>query len=241
MIKKLLFLFSVCVVLLASCTKSDPPVTTYYLKSVKFTNDTVTLSVGGKSQLNITLNPTNAVDTQMLYSSADTSIATVGKYGLVTAKKGGNVTITVANTKNTVSATCIIKVLQTVVPISVVGKWNMQVDTFKQYKDGILDTTEVSDNSFGTYFQYNADATGYLVHDVTLTDKDIFTYTIAGNVLTEYYPAQTVDGFPQDAETVISTIKQKTATSLVLYLDYVPEGGGTTYKVTEHIYLTLAK
>ena len=54
---------------------------------------TATVYTGKTLQLTATVRPSNAVDAAVTWKSGDTSIATVSKKGLVTAKKPGTVTI----------------------------------------------------------------------------------------------------------------------------------------------------
>lgn len=53
------------------------------------------LMLGEKLDLDVELNPTNVTMNNVIWESSDTSIASVDKFGIVTAKKSGKVTITV--------------------------------------------------------------------------------------------------------------------------------------------------
>lgn len=62
--------------------------------------DTVTLEVGSQSQINTTVEPSNADDKRVTYSSNNKAVATVSDSGLVEAVKSGNATITVKSANN---------------------------------------------------------------------------------------------------------------------------------------------
>ena len=68
-----------------------------------------TIAVGTSLQLNASITPTNATNKTITWSSSNTSIATVDKYGVVKGIKPGMATIT-AKTLNNKTATCIIRV-----------------------------------------------------------------------------------------------------------------------------------
>ena len=71
---------------------------------IKLNTNTLSLNVGSTGQLYATVNPSNATDKTITWSSSDNSIATVSNTGLVKGIAEGNATIT-AKCGN-VSATC---------------------------------------------------------------------------------------------------------------------------------------
>lgn len=70
----------------------------------------LTLHVNETAQLTATVNPTNATNQGIIWSSDDTTVATVSETGLVTAKKIGTATITAASSDGGKTATCDITV-----------------------------------------------------------------------------------------------------------------------------------
>jgi hypothetical protein len=147
MTQKLPYLALLCIALLAAC-KKDNGNPTRYLESVVFTADTVSVTIGQQSQLHIKLNPTNAADAQMAFSSADTSVAIVNSGGLVTAKNVGTVTITTTNTKKTVSAHCVVKV--TPVGVTTLSLDSAALTIEVGYADTLMASISPSDATFKT-------------------------------------------------------------------------------------------
>ena len=77
--------------------------------SVKLKQIDCTIAVNTNLQLNAIVQPTNAINKTLTWSSSDNSIAKVDKNGVVKGIKPGKVTITV-KTSNNKKATCIIRV-----------------------------------------------------------------------------------------------------------------------------------
>ena len=77
--------------------------------SVTLTETSITLKVGSTYQLNPVINPTNATETSVKYSTRSATIATVSSTGLITAKRTGTTTITV--TIDGKSVTCSVRVI----------------------------------------------------------------------------------------------------------------------------------
>lgn len=68
--------------------------------SVSVGNDTLTLNVGDTSQIDVTVQPTDADNKTVTYSSNNKAVATVSDSGLIEAVKSGNATITVKSANN---------------------------------------------------------------------------------------------------------------------------------------------
>lgn len=86
----------------SSATTPSTPVTSIssvdeviHVESVKINNQEVSLKVGETLTLNVEVLPENADDKTLSYSSSDNDIAEVSDKGIVTAKKIGEVTISV--------------------------------------------------------------------------------------------------------------------------------------------------
>ena len=92
----------------ATCdvTVTDQPVAA---TGVTLNKKTLSIYAGEKSQLAATVNPSNATNHEVTWSSSNTSVATVDKAGNVTGVKAGTATIT-AKTHNGKTATCTVTV-----------------------------------------------------------------------------------------------------------------------------------
>ena len=106
--KNILNIFLILITLF-SCSKDDVKASEstddniVYVTSVSIIGTDIT--TGTTTQLNATVLPSDATSKTVVWSSSDTSIATVSSSGLVTALKNGTVTIkAVATDKNTVQA-----------------------------------------------------------------------------------------------------------------------------------------
>ena len=73
---------------------------------------------GGSKTLTATVIPEGATNSDLVWSSSDTTVATVDQNGVVTAVANGTATITVRTTDNTVSAACTVTVQFVKVPVS---------------------------------------------------------------------------------------------------------------------------
>ena len=99
----------------ATCTVTvKQPVT-----SIKLNNTTLKLNVNDTQTLTATINPDNASNKAVTWSSSNTSVATVDSNGKITAKSAGTAVITIkANDGSGVSATCTVAVIQPVTSVS---------------------------------------------------------------------------------------------------------------------------
>ena len=68
------------------------------IKIISFDEDVVTVPRSTKKKLSLTIDPDNTTDT-LSWESSDTDVATVDKYGTVTAKKVGSTIITVTSSR----------------------------------------------------------------------------------------------------------------------------------------------
>lgn len=88
--------------------EGDP---TVYVSGVKLDVTEKTLNVGDSFELIATVSPSNATNKDVTWKSSDTNIAEVDSNGKVTAKKTGEVTITVVTDDGGFKATCKVKVV----------------------------------------------------------------------------------------------------------------------------------
>ena len=77
---------------------------------ITLSNTALTIYVGNTAQLTATVNPTNATNQGIIWTSSDSTVASVSETGLVTAKKVGTATITATSSDGGKTATCAITV-----------------------------------------------------------------------------------------------------------------------------------
>lgn len=99
----------------AAVDSTQFPVRMYQMKvaSVELSNTTANVAVGGKVTLTATVNPSNASNPAVTWTSSDATIASVSN-GVVTANKVGTATITATAEGKT--ATCTITVVPETIP-----------------------------------------------------------------------------------------------------------------------------
>ena len=115
---KIMALLIISLMMLSACNKKkkDEPNNIIQVTEVKLTPAAVTLEVGGKATLSLSVLPQNATDKSVTWESSAKNIATVVN-GEVTAIAEGSATIT-ATTKNGKKATCSVTVKAQVVEVT---------------------------------------------------------------------------------------------------------------------------
>ena len=86
---------------------------------VTLSETTATMTIGGELELTATIEPKNATDQRLTWSSSDTGVATVDSNGKVTAKAAGTATIT-ATAASGITAACEITVSDEVIEVTAV-------------------------------------------------------------------------------------------------------------------------
>ena len=86
---------------------------------VTLSETTATMTIGGELELTATIEPKNATDQRLTWSSSDTGVATVDSNGKVTAKGAGTATIT-ATAASGITAACEITVSDEVIEVTAV-------------------------------------------------------------------------------------------------------------------------
>ncbi len=81
------------------------------LKSLNLVKDTIKMTAGDTRIVSFTLLPVNYDKTALVWHSSDTTILTVNNTGTITAKKMGDVILSLSNQSKTVSAVCLVSVL----------------------------------------------------------------------------------------------------------------------------------
>ena len=105
---------SIIILLLASCEKPLPE--TIKVESVSLNVTNTELTEGEQTTLTATVNPSNATNKNVTWSSSDNAVATVDN-GKVTAVKAGTATITVTTEDGNKTATCKVTVKAKTYPV----------------------------------------------------------------------------------------------------------------------------
>lgn len=155
--------------------------------TVTATPETVTITVGETSQIATDVEPTNADDKTLTYTSNNEPVATVDDSGLITAVKAGDATITVKSNDNT-KATAKVSVTVEEAVVNVTGVTldattaTMNVDDTKQ-----LSSTVAPSNATDKTVTYASKAQGV----ASVDNKGLITAKAAG---TAQIVATTKDG-----------------------------------------------
>lgn len=102
-------------------TVSKDAPATVDVSSISLNKSSLPLKVDESESLRVKIEPSNATDTTVLWSSSNTSVATVSASGLVTAKSPGTATITVKSADGKKEARCQVTVQENVVAVSSVS------------------------------------------------------------------------------------------------------------------------
>ncbi|GHT21701.1 hypothetical protein AGMMS4957_10830 [Bacteroidia bacterium] len=94
------------------------PSPTIHVTGVTLNKTTASLAVNGTEQLTATVQPTNATNRSVTWSSSNTSIATVNTSGLVTAFAAGTATITATTADGGKTATCTVTVTEPTISVT---------------------------------------------------------------------------------------------------------------------------
>jgi arabinogalactan endo-1,4-beta-galactosidase len=108
---------------------NDTSDVTVAVTGVKLNKKKVSVGKGGTYQLTATIAPSNATNTDLIWTSSNKKVATVSKNGLVKAKKIGKATITVATKDGSYTAKCTVTVKKAVAVTKV--KLNKKSKTLK--------------------------------------------------------------------------------------------------------------
>ena len=112
---------------------------------VKFYSPTAKTVIKGKTrQLEVLVAPNNATNKTITWSSSDTNVATVDSTGKVTGRNVGTTTIT-AKSHNNITATCTVKVTETVYLATLNSYYDLGYPTY--YSEG----NDVSENRINGY------------------------------------------------------------------------------------------
>ena len=132
--------------------KKDIPVT-----SIKLNKTTIALNVGERAELDATIEPENATNQDMNWTSSDPSIVKVNGYGAIQALKKGEATITVTSDDGGKTATCKVTVTEKqifVTGITITVK-NLQIEQGGTAKLQVVITPADATNKLITWFSSN--------------------------------------------------------------------------------------
>ncbi len=118
---------------------NDSSDATVAVTGVELNKKKVSVGKGGTYQLTATITPSNATNTDLIWTSSNKKVATVSKNGLVKAKKIGKTTITVTTKDGSYTAKCTVTVKKAVAVTKV--KLNKKSKTLKVGKTYQLKAT----------------------------------------------------------------------------------------------------
>lgn len=112
-LQRIAYYFLMCIILLG-CTEEQVPIA---VTSVTLDSTSITLLEGENHNLTATISPSNAENQKVLWSSNNSSVASV-KDGIVTAIKVGIATITAKSNDGGKTATCTVTVEAKTIPVT---------------------------------------------------------------------------------------------------------------------------
>jgi Concanavalin A-like lectin/glucanases superfamily/Bacterial Ig-like domain (group 2) len=184
------------------------------LKSLNLVKDTIKMTAGDTGIVSFTLLPVNYDKTALVWHSSDTTVLTVNNTGTITAKKMGDVILSLSNQSKTVSAVCLVSVLaKPIVPkvdslkLGLIAyypfNFDSAVDSSGNGNDGtIFNITSIPDrfgkansayhfNGTDSYIQVKDNQALRLSNtDFTLNTwvkLDSYNYSFGNNILTKHY------------------------------------------------------
>lgn len=102
------------------------------VKGITLNHTTAKLWLGKSFTLKPTINPSDATNNSIKWTSSDTSVATVSSKGLVTSKKPGTTTITAKTVDGGFEATCVVTVKRAATSIKL-NKTSVNLDVSESY------------------------------------------------------------------------------------------------------------
>ena len=115
-----------------SCSSKNNNEQIIPIESIKLDKSNLTLEVGESEQLKAIINPKNAIDQKVTWSSSNESVATVNEEGIVIAISAGTVTI-IAATNNKKTARCGVAIVDFAIPVEsiTIDKTNLTLEVGK--------------------------------------------------------------------------------------------------------------
>ena len=167
---------------------------TIHVESISLDKTELNMLTGDQSSLTATVLPENAADKSLSWNSSDENIATVNKYGKVTAIKEGKVTITATSVDGGHTASCVVNVTTKVVPVTGIS---LNEDSIELTVTGTkqLTATVLPTNASNKGMTWNS--TNEAV--ATVSETGLVTAVSSGSAI---ITVKTVDGGYQDFCTV---------------------------------------
>ena len=167
---------------------------------VSLNKQTMSLNIGMEEQLIPTVTPSNTTNDNVVWTSSDTSVATVSLAGVVTGIKAGSVTITVRTVDGNKTATCEVTVIDPTIYVTGVNinKTELSIDIGKTET---LVATVTPSNATNKSVTWTSSDTSI----VSVSDSGIVTGIKAG---TATITVKTVDG-NKTATCEVTVIKEE--------------------------------
>lgn len=187
------------------------------VESITLSHSTLTLTAGAQQLLTATVNPSNADDTNVTWTSSNSAVASVTAIGRVIAKAEGEAVITAACGGKT--ATCTVKVKAKAIPVSGISLSHTEL-TVNQGETATLVATVTPENA--------DDKT------VTWTSDDSSIATVADGVVTGIAPGSvritaSANGY---VAFCYVTVKKPVATSLTVSPESYEGVIGSEFRLT---------
>ncbi|MEG0663888.1 MAG: Ig-like domain-containing protein, partial [Clostridia bacterium] len=153
------------------------------IEKLEITNAPSSLSVGEQLKLNIKISPLDAENKDLVFSSSDENIATIDNNGTITAKKKGNVTITVKTKDNLIFTSCNFNVKNIAISEIVVLNKSFSIEKDNTLQINTIITPENATNKTLIYESSN--------EDIATVDKNgLITAKEKGNAIIKIRSAE---------------------------------------------------
>jgi uncharacterized protein YjdB len=117
-IKSIYVLSLISLLLLIFCQNPAGPASPISITKISLNKEVTAITVGKNEQLLETIEPASATNKNVVWSSSDTSKASVSSSGLVTALSTGSAAIRVTSQENGIFAVCTVKVIPAVISVN---------------------------------------------------------------------------------------------------------------------------
>jgi len=166
------------------------------------------LNVNESKKISATINPDNANDKTLSWTSSDERIATVDENGNVTAIAKGEVTITAkANGGSNVEATCLVTVLQPVTGVSFAQESGLVIINQTKQLAAIIEPANASNTTVEWFSENEEIATvdeNGLITGVAVGSTTITVTTYDGNKSATYSISVVAEAIPTESVTITS-------------------------------------
>lgn len=177
---------------------------------------TMSLTVGSTGVLNASVLPSNATNLNVLWSSSNSSIASVSSAGVVTAKAAGTATITAKTSDGGKTATCQVTVTTTNIPVTGISL-DKQTMTLSVGSTGTLKATLSPFNATGSEITWSSSNTAV----ATVSSSGVITAIAVGSTT---ITCTTLDGTKKANCTLTVTADQSSV--------YFPDANFRNYMIS---------